>query len=189
MRVKAKLAVPSIPARKTATNSYTGRRTNSVGPNVYSPVHDMVKKTELTSDFGSSNVNRKLHEPQNRQHNTLTARENPGPGTYDENEINAVKNKQFNAEGKNSIFLSKVPNCKDAIVVKPRQDFPGPGTYKTEVRKLNTAAGGRNHGDKDSTMESFYGSGGAQINATSPFMSTTDRAEFWSHELNAPYTK
>ena len=120
MKVKSKQAVPSIPARKHAQNSYTGRPANSVGPNVYSPQHELVKKTDLTNDFGSSNVNRKLYEPENRQHNPFTARENPGPGTYDENEVHAVKNKQFNAEGKNSIFLSKVPNCKDSIVVKPR---------------------------------------------------------------------
>ena len=148
-----------------------------------------MKKTELTSDFGSSNVNRKLYEPENRQHNPFTARENPGPGTYDENETHAVKNKQFNAEGKNSIFLSKVPNCKDAIVVKPRQDFPGPGTYKADVRRVNTSAGNRFQNDKDSQLESFYGSGGAQLNATSPFASTTERVDFWKNELNAPYTK
>ena len=27
------------------------------------------------------------------------------------------------------------------------------------------------------------------MNATSPFMSTTERGDFWKHELNAPYTK
>jgi len=53
----------------------------------------MVKKTDLTNDFGSSNVNRKLWEPVNTQHNTFTARENPGPGTYDENETHVVTKK------------------------------------------------------------------------------------------------
>lgn len=120
MKIKPKQAVPSIPARKTAQNSYSGRPNDRVGPNVYTPQHELVKKTELTNDFGSSNVARRLWEPLNNKHNTFTSRENPGPGTYDENEANAIKKKQFNAEGKNSIFLSKVPNCKDSITVKPR---------------------------------------------------------------------
>lgn len=107
-----------------------------------------MKKTDLTNDFGSSNVNRKLWEPLNAKHNTFTSRENPGPGTYDETEIATVKKKQFNAEGKNSIFLSKVPNCKDSIIVRPRQDFPGPGSYT--ARKPNTSAGMRGtHKDSD----------------------------------------
>jgi len=120
MRVKSKQAVPSIPSRKNAANSYTGKSADRVGPNVYTPQHDLVKKTDLTNDFGSSNVNRRLWEPANFKHNPFTARDNPGPGTYDENETQQVRKKQFNAEGKNSIFLSKVPNCKDAVVVKPR---------------------------------------------------------------------
>ena len=37
-------------------------------------------------------------------------------------------------------------------------------------------------------MESQYGQGSG-LNATSPFMSTTDRGDFWKNELNAPYTK
>jgi hypothetical protein len=52
-----------------------------------------VKQTILTNDFGSSNVNRKLWEPVNAQFNPYTARENPGPGTYDENENLAVTKK------------------------------------------------------------------------------------------------
>lgn len=63
-------------------------------------------------------MERKLWQPENKQHNTFTSKDNPGPGTYDENENLAIKKKQFNAEGKNSVFLSKVPNCKDARVVK-----------------------------------------------------------------------
>ena len=120
MRIKSKQSVPSIPARKTAQNSYTGRPDCRVGPNVYTPQHDLVKKSDLTNDFGSSSVNRRLWEPVNKKENPFTSRENPGPGAYDENESNAVRKKQFNAEGKNSIFLSKVPNCKDAIILKPR---------------------------------------------------------------------
>ena len=37
-------------------------------------------------------------------------------------------------------------------------------------------------------MESQYGQGSG-MNATSPFLSTTDRGDFWKNELNAPYTK
>jgi len=86
---------------------------------VYNPNVEATKLTVLSNDFGSSNVQRKLWAPENKKENTYTSKENPGPGTYDENEAVAVKKKQFNAEGKNSIFLSKVPNCKEARVVKP----------------------------------------------------------------------
>jgi hypothetical protein len=45
MRVRPKQAVPSIPARKTAQNSYTGRAEDRVGPNVYNANHEFVKAT------------------------------------------------------------------------------------------------------------------------------------------------
>ena len=63
MRIKPKNTIPSIPARKTAQNSYTGRPEDRVGPNVYQPKPEFVKSTILTNDFGSSAVNRKLWEP------------------------------------------------------------------------------------------------------------------------------
>ena len=93
MKVKSKQAVPSIPARKTAQNAYTGRPADRVGPNVYQPQHDLVKKADLTNDFGSSNVTRRLWEPINNKANPFTSRDNPGPGTYDENENNVIKKK------------------------------------------------------------------------------------------------
>ena len=93
MKIRPKNTIPSIPARKTAQNSYTGRAEDRVGPNVYHPKAEVVKSTILTNDFGTSAVNRKLWEPLNQQHNPFTSRENPGPGTYDENENLAVTKK------------------------------------------------------------------------------------------------
>ena len=43
MRIKPKNTSPSIPARKTAQNSYTGRPEDRVGPNVYQPKPEFVK--------------------------------------------------------------------------------------------------------------------------------------------------
>jgi hypothetical protein len=60
---------------------------------VYNPQPEFIKKAQLTNDFGTSNVERKLWQPENKQHNTFTSKENPGPGTYDENENLAVKKK------------------------------------------------------------------------------------------------
>jgi hypothetical protein len=65
----------------------------------------------------------------------------------------AVTKKQFNAEGKNSIFLSKVPNCKERAV---KQDFPGPGHYKNPDEVPAKANG---NAPKESQMESQYGQG------------------------------
>ena len=50
---------------------------------------------------------------------------NPGPGTYD---FEKAGQKQYNASGKNTVFESKVANCKDAEVRAP---YPGPGAYRT----------------------------------------------------------
>jgi hypothetical protein len=41
-------------------------------------------------------------------------RDIPGPGKYDEGNLTQPKN--FNAKGEGSIFLSKVPNCKDSKI-------------------------------------------------------------------------
>jgi hypothetical protein len=56
--------------------------------------------------------------------NILPPKENPGPGHYKDAEYK--EKKSFNSQGNTSIFLSKVPNCKD---IKIKNDKPGPGHY------------------------------------------------------------
>ena len=56
MKMRPKVTVPSIPARKTAQNSYTGRPADRVASNVYNPQHEIVKPTILTNDFNASQV-------------------------------------------------------------------------------------------------------------------------------------
>jgi hypothetical protein len=63
----------------------------------------------------------------------MTWANNPGPGVYD---FDKLGQKQFNSSGENTVFQSKVPNCKDA---KNKSLAPGPGTYKTVVSIEKTA--------------------------------------------------
>ena len=70
-------------------------------------------------------------------------RENPGPGAYDNTETSKEK-KTFNSQVTTSIFMSKVPNCKDA---KLKDEKPGPGHYSNvfpattagDVSTMNTS--------------------------------------------------
>ena len=127
---------------------------------------------------------RKVFEPtidiENKQ---FPPRENPGPGAYDQ-EDKAKQKKYFNSQGKTSIFLSKVPNCKDA---KIKNDKPGPGHY-SNVHPATTA------GDASTLTSSLNDSkfGASTVSAkqnVNPFMSTTMRGDFWRNELNAPFTQ
>ena len=63
------------------------------------------------ANFAASKVKRTLFEPENKAENILPAKDLPGPGKYEP--IEPVSKKQFNSSGNASIFLSKVPNCKD----------------------------------------------------------------------------
>ena len=71
-----------------------------------------------------------MWEPVNKAENEFVSRDFPGPGKYDG--VLPVDNKQFNSTGNYSIFMSKVPNCKEA---KIRNDKPGPGMYDTKMVK------------------------------------------------------
>ena len=175
---------PSIPSKKVNVNMYTGRGQDTVGPALYNPNQHAHKKRAPVGDFQTSKQTRKVFEPtidiENKQ---FPPRENPGPGSYDGQEVAKTK-ATFHSQGNNSIFLSKVPNCKDA---KIRNDKPGPGHYTNvfpattagEVSTMNTSMA-------DSKFGASVGSGGkGNVN---PFMSTTQRGDFWKNELNAPYT-
>jgi hypothetical protein len=60
----------------------------------------------------------------------LPPKEIPGPGKY--NPAQAVHHKTFNSTGNASIFMSKVPNCKEA---KIKNQIPGPGNYDSKMVK------------------------------------------------------
>lgn len=105
---------------------YTGRGFDTVGPALYNPNPDTYKKRAPIGDFISSKQTRKVFEPtidiENKQ---FPPRENPGPGTYDDKKPGEDK-KTFNSQVKTSVFISKVPNCKDG---KIKNQMPGPGHY------------------------------------------------------------
>ena len=114
---------------------YTGRGHDTVGPALYNPNVDNSKKRAPIGDFQSSKQNRKVFEPtidiENKQY---PPKENPGPGQYDHIE-HTRQNKTFNSMVNTSIFVSKVPNCKDS---KIKDDKPGPGHY-VNVHRAMTA--------------------------------------------------
>jgi hypothetical protein len=164
---------------------YTGRGFDTVGPALYNPNMEHSKRRAPIGDFQSSKATRRVFEPtidiENKQY---PPRENPGPGSYDQVQQPAPK-KSFNSLGGASIFLSKVPNCKDA---KIKNDKPGPGHY-SNVFAATTAgdASTMNTSVNDSKFGASMGSAGRQN--LNPFMSTTMRGDFWKNELNAPFTK
>ena len=86
----------------------------------------------------------------------------------------------FNAQGNLSIFMSKVPNCKDK---KIKNVVPGPGTYD-DKRDVNTAPA-----HKRSTSDSQSIQSTAATMTKNNFMSTTKREDFWKNEIDAPFTK
>ena len=57
----------------------------------------------------------------------MTWASNPGPGVYDYEKLGQ---KQFNSSGENTVFQSKVPNCKSAGM---KSRAPGPGAYKETI--------------------------------------------------------
>ena len=125
----------SIPSKKVNQNMYTGRGFDTVGPALYNPNLDNSKRRAPIGDFQSSKQTRKVFEPTIDIENKLyPPRENPGPGQYDGTE-EAKKPKSFNSMVNTSIFISKVPNCKDA---KIKDEKPGPGHY-TNVFPATTA--------------------------------------------------
>ena len=115
---------PSIPSKKSNANAYTGNSMDTVGPAVYNPNYGTTKGRAPIGDFVSSKQNRKLFEHSIAYENTQPATDNPGPDKYESQNPHAKKT--FNPQGGNSIFSSKVPNCKNA---KIKNDKPGPGTY------------------------------------------------------------
>lgn len=132
---------------------------------MYNPNYDTIKNRAPIGDFATSKQHRKLFEPSIAIENILPAKENPGPGQYED--VNVVAKKAFNSLGTQSIFTSKVPNCKDA---KIKNDKPGPGQYTNVLphklkEDVSTAS---------ETQESSFVSGSSRQRAN-PFIYTTHR--------------
>jgi hypothetical protein len=168
-----------IPGRKIAPTAYTGLGQDTVGPALYNPKQDAHKTVAPENNFYASKGKRSLFDPVNRAENEFPPREIPGPGKYDP--LEPANNKQFNSTGNNSIFISKVPNCKEQKI--KNSSMPGPGFYDSKMVK---------HGDP-SCIGSKMGASTDESSTISqnqnPFMSGTGRAEMWRNELNAPFTK
>ena len=126
LAVKPVGKAPSIPAKKISSNSYSGNGSDTVGPALYNPNYSNVKQRHPVGDFVTSKQHRKVFEPSIERSNNLPSRENPGPGQYQE--VEKPKKKEFNAQGESSVFMSRVPNCKD--VKQNKSDVPGPGFYE-----------------------------------------------------------
>lgn len=86
--------------------------------------------------------------------------------------------------GNTSIFLSKVPNCKNKVI---KDDKPGPGHYTNVFPSTTAGDASTMNSMNDSNFGQSSVSGGRQ-NAN-PFMSTTQRVDFWRNDVAAPYTK
>lgn len=126
-----------------------------------------------------SKTERHLFEPQNAAHNVLPPRDIPGPGKYDRQD--AEKNRNFNAKGEESVFLSRVPNCKDAKIRNVA--LPGPGQYQQRAMKNGDSSDLASRGGVTTADTSMAG------DSTIFFGSKTMRGQFWKNELDAPYTK
>lgn len=161
---------------------YSGRGFDTVGPALYNPNLDNSKNRAPIGDFQSSKQVRKVFEPTiDIENKMFPPRENPGPGTYDETE-KSKQPKAFNSQINTSMFISKVPNCKDT---KIKNDKPGPGYY-SNVFPATTAGDASTMGS--SIGESKFDSSTNGRQNLNPFMSTTMRGDFWKNELNAPFT-
>ena len=109
-----KAGPPGIPGKKIAPQAYSGLNQDTVGPALYNPIQDAQKFVAPIHDFVVSKTERHLWEPQNKAENTFVPRDIPGPGKYDRQDPEKMRN--FNAKGEESVFLSRVPNCKDAKI-------------------------------------------------------------------------
>ena len=100
--------------------------------------------------------------------------------------------KNFNAQGLNAIFLSKVPNCKDTKI-KHFENL-GPGVYEKEFSSVNASGiiGGHKRSNSDSGINESEMNASSMTNANKTnqnFMSTTKREkDFWINRIDTPYT-
>jgi len=89
--------------------------------------------------------------------------------------------RNFNAKGEESVFLSRVPNCKDTKIKNITQ--PGPGQYHQRAMKNGDSSDMNSRGGVTTADTSMVG------DSTVFFGSKTMRGQFWKNELEAPYTR
>lgn len=138
---------------------------------MYNPKVEITRQALRQPNFHNSKTTRKVFEPSIEITNQLPPRSNPGPSHYEH--ADKVKSKQFNAQGNTTNFLSKVPMAQDIRVAGG--ELPGPGTY-IQVYK----------DDKEPANTSVNST---QLVKPSAFMSTTHRVDFWTNEMQTPFTK
>jgi len=80
--VKPNPRAPSIPAKKSMLNGYSGLGNDTVGPACYNSNDFKVRKRLMTADFISSKQPRKVFEPRKTVDNDMPSKENPAPGQY-----------------------------------------------------------------------------------------------------------
>jgi len=152
----------SIPSKKVSTNSYAGIAFDTVGPALYNPNMNTVKLKAQIGDFASWKGERKVFDSSMVASSVIMPKDFPGPGNY-EHEL--AKRKNYNAQGKSSMFLSQVPVCKR----EKSFDVPGPGSYNATLPVFGTSVLG-------SKMESVNDSVISAKN-TNQFVSTTGRGQ------------
>jgi len=155
---------PSIPVRKAPPNSHTGTGKDIPGPANYNPNVNTIKSKNRVADFSKKNHPRDVF--------SAKSGDQPGPGNYDPGYEMANKTaNSFNTSGQSPMFMSKVPNCKDA---KDDNGVPGPGHYVEKKKKKNL------HYRSQSFRNDANGRG---------FMTSTKREGYWDNNIEAPFTK
>lgn len=129
---------PSIPTIVRTTkdrkgDTYAGRNNDTVGPAFYTPGQVPSKLRSKTADFGKARNDRILWEQTNSKHNKFTARDNPGPGAYDQSVL--PPQSQVEVVGTAS-FSSKVKTA-DQQRIADEKIFPGPGAYSPSQTAKN----------------------------------------------------
>mmetsp|Transcript_7211 Transcript_7211/g.8141 ORF Transcript_7211/g.8141 Transcript_7211/m.8141 type:complete len:211 (-) Transcript_7211:748-1380(-) len=155
---------PSIPMRKLPPNAHTGKRGDIPGPANYNPDHNIIKTKQRVIDFSKKQKSREIF-------NNPSAN-NPGPGVYDlKSFVQEEGAKEKSGTAKSSMFISKVPNCKDT---KDDNGIPGPGSYIDKKKKKSI------HTRSHSYRVEPNGRG---------FLTGTKREGYWDNTLEAPFTK
>lgn len=92
------------------------------------------------------------------------AAEVPGPGSYNTQKVK--EKKDFNSNGSTSVFLSKVPNCKDA-------------QNKSQTNNLDPGHYQQAQSQKDLKAKA----------ASNVFQSKTTKGDSWLNNPEAPFSK
>jgi len=138
-------------------------KTDTIGPASYEP-SNFDKKTNPKANFQASKIKRQVFAPSKHADNMYPPTDNPGPGQY--NSTLQKSRKDFNSNGESSVFVSKVPNCKDKI-------------DNSATGKLDPG-----HYYNSETCLTVKGKGPSCV-----FVSKTAKGEVWMNHPSAPFTK